>query len=315
MAERMVSEQQGSRWVHNPPDGAVFSEWFEKNVPMHPGLEPGRYVNGVVLIPNKETVKVTERDETGARSISEVEQLVFSPYPQVETRVRYFWDFCRENGYVGAIEVVPVRDQKANLPTGVFPMTVEHAGKSYTYLGMSYQVRVFEPSLRTGGRGKVVMEPPKGTKMVPLVGRFGPDVNAPMRVETGAIGRALGFAGMLIVPGAGIASAEDMHDFLNGEDAAPGGGPALPTGAATSPLEAPAPAAVEQPAAAQAADLLPGVVEQLITDLMAYPAAWDEMTAWATERGLPLDNIAPAALRPLEKQLRRKLTAAQAAAA
>jgi hypothetical protein len=288
--QQAESVQEGSRWLHNPPDGPTFAAWFKANVKLHEGLKHEDYVNGITLIPNKETIRVTRDGE-----IVEVERLVFSPYPQVETRVAYFWDWCRKNHYLGEIEILPAPHQSPTLPEGIVATVVKSGSQSHTWLGAKCRVRAFERDARSGDKGRLVLSPPKATKTVPLHTRYGPDVNAPLKAETGAIGRALGFAGMLVIPGAGISTAEDMLDLATVESA-PG-----PEPAAALPAHEPETAEAQDPAA------LHKLVEEHIAELQKHPKEWTEFIAWASERGLPLENTPPAALRPLEAQLRRKL--------
>lgn len=58
----------------------------------------------------------------------------------------------------------------------------------------------------------------RATKQVPmLMGRSTPwaDPSSMMKAETGALGRALGFAGIFVIPGSGVATAEDMQEALS----------------------------------------------------------------------------------------------------
>lgn len=305
----VAAVREGCRWIHNPPPGDEFGSWFEQNVPIHAGLNAVDYVNGIALIPNKEKLRRTRLDSNGNRVIAEEERLVFSPYPQVETRIRYFWDFCRENGYVGEISHILPREQSKNLPPGVI---ASHMPASPTtnviFLCASYQVRVFEPNMRTGGKGRVVMEPPLGSKHVPLIAYGKPDVNAAMRAQTGAIGRALGFAGMLIVPGTGVSSAEDMLDLaapttvIESAVSTPEIAPV-----ALADFDAGAPEVVAGPKTSAEQGTLEEIVAGLMDELAGHPEAFEQFKGWATERGHDLENPPPALLRPLEKQLRRKL--------
>lgn len=303
----VASVREGSRWLHNPPSGEDFAKWFYANVKIHEGLEHGDYVNGIALIPNTEKIKLTREDAEGRAAIVETQRLSFSPYPQVETRVRYFWDYCAQNGYLGEIEEVPVREQKANLPEGVAIMVVTAAnGTAHTFVAASYRVRVYERDVRTGGKGKLVMAPPMGSKHVSLHGRFGPDVNAVMRAQTGAIGRALGFAGMLVVPGTGVSTAEDMQDYI----ANPSVGGPEPTLPVNAPESAVAAVATEEPQTASGqplSEVIAGYVETLRDH---HPDTWEQVAQWATERDLDLDNVPAASERAVERQLRRKLEAA-----
>src|ERR1035437_2420417 len=213
------SVREGSRWLENPPSAEELYEWVKANVKLpHPDLSHDDYLSGIVVIPNTEKIKRTVDGE-----IVEQERLSFSPYPQVDTRIRCFWDWMAVAGFLGKIKPIPSPSptaQSKQLPPEVFSMTIAGAGdKSYTWLGATYQVEVIEPD---GHGGRSVIEPPPGTKTVPLHGRFGPDVNAPMKAQTGAIGRALGFAGVLILPGSGVASAEDMQELTQTGPTEPG---------------------------------------------------------------------------------------------
>lgn len=301
--ERVQAVQEGSRWLHNPPDGPTFAAWFQANVRLHEGLKHEDYVNGITLIPNKERHRETRVDGSGQPSIVEVERLVFNPYPQVETRVTYFWDYCRQNGLLGEIEILPVLKQSPILPGGIFHTIVKHAGKEHLWVGAKARVRAFERDIRSGERGRQVLFPPAATKTVPMNNNYGPDVNAPLKAETGAIGRALGFAGMLVIPGAGISTAEDMLDLATASAPVASSEPVLPE---TSELSAPS----EPSEAPQDPEALRKLVGEHITELQKHEDRWSEFEAWAVERGLPLaplEDIPPAALRPLEAQLRRKL--------
>jgi hypothetical protein len=294
-----LSVQEGSRWLHEPPSGPDFASWFKENVKIHDDLEHEDYINGITLIPNVETIKVTDEDG----EITEKRRLVFSPYPQVETRVRYFWDWCAANGYFGEISIVPPVKQSPMLPPGIFQMVVKQNERDHAWLGAKAQVRVYERDIRAGGKGRLLISPPPATKTVPLSTGRGPDVNAPLKAETGAIGRALGFAGMLVIPGAGISTAEDMQELTS---AGPAGGTTIAgVGLPEHEQEPPAPQAE-----APVQDLAATVNELAATLQSEHPDAWAQVEAWAQERSLSLDDPPPASLRFLERQLRRKLEAA-----
>lgn len=308
-AESVESVQEGCRWLHNPPSGAQFADWFGSNVKIHDSLEHGDYVNGITLIPNTEKLKVTV-ERNGEHAIEEVERLSFSPYPQVETRIRYFWDWCAAQDLLGEIDILTVHRQHSQLPRGVFQSVVksQDGRKEFIWLGAKCQVRAYERDVRFP-RGRLVLDPPPATKTVPLFNRFGPDVNAAMKAETGAIGRALGFAGMLVIPGAGISTAEDMQELTSGSPPAAGGDiapeAALPEPRTTEPLEEPT---------EDQGKVLRDLVNELAAELQKdHPDVWSDIQAWAKERGTDLENIPPAGLRPIERQLRRKLDAAKKA--
>lgn len=308
--------REGCRWIYNPPAGEDFAEWFRENVTFHEGLDPGDYVNGIALIPNKETVQRTGIDSAGNRVIVSEERLVFTPYPQVETRVRYFWDWCRENKYLGVIEPVLPKEQSKTLPFGVHSIHLPASpSTNVVFMCASYQVRVFERDVRTGGRGRLIMEPPLGSKLVPMLGTRGydkgkPDVNAIMRAQTGAIGRGLGFAGMLIVPGTGVSSAEDMLDLASpgAIEQAAGTLPAAPVELAPLTDEANA----QGPRTSAEVGSLEETVKALLAELAEYPEWFEQFQGWANERELNIETPVPASLRPLEKQLQRKLADARA---
>lgn len=293
------SVQEGCRWLNNPPSAEQLKEWFVANVRLpHPDLKAEDYVSGIVVIPNKEKIKRTVDGQ-----IVDIERLSFAPYPQVDTRIRCFWDWMEIAGYVGEIAPVPAADRKAHLPDEVFSMTVpgKTPGSSHTWLGATYQVSVTD----TDGRGgRAVMKPPPGTKTVPLHTHFGADVNAPMKAQTGAMGRALGFAGILILPGSGVSSAEDMQEMVSRGD---------------GNVEVAAPPAVAVPVAepeTAAAQVNPEEALKAVAGMLAeletgYPETFKAVKAWAKERGVDLENPPPAALAPLRKQLDRKLTDAR----
>lgn len=292
------SVREGSRWLENPPSAEELYEWIVANVKLpHPDLKHDDYLSGIVVIPNTEKIKRTVDGE-----IVDHERLSFSPYPQVDTRIRCFWDWMAAAGYQGKIKPIPSLSpsaQSKQLPAEVFSMTIAGAGdKSFTWLGATYQVEVIEPD---GRGGRPVIEPPPGTKTVPLHGRFGPDVNAPMKAQTGAIGRALGFAGILILPGSGVASAEDMQELL---------------GTSPEPVVPPVSAPESAPEVGAAPWSDPDEARRQIVELSGeletnYPATWTAVCAWAKERGLDLADPPVASLAPLVKQLGRKLAQAK----
>jgi hypothetical protein len=305
--QQQVGRQEGSRWINRRPEPDEFAKWFRENVRVHDGLEHAHYLPGITLIPNKEKVKEVRLDEQGNPQIVDVEQMVWTPYPKVETRVAYFWDFMfLHPEWRGKIKLVPHATVE-NFPEHFFRMTgTDATGKPVPFVGVSYQIEI----LIRGRRGEPVIEPPAGTKIVALNrkgynGTITPDENAIHKAQTGGIGRALGFAGMLMVPGAGIATAEDMLEFLAGESPMPGTEPTLP------PVTEPTAAA----ATGQATDL-DGLIAAHIERLQAeYPHAYDEARAWAREKGYDLDHPPEVARRGLERLLRTKLASAEKQAA
>jgi hypothetical protein len=308
------AEQRGSRWFNAEPSGDEVASWFVENAPMHEGLKAERYVGGVTLIPAKMKPRVTAPN--GA-VVDGPEELVFTPYVKVETRVAYFWDLMAQHpDWVGAIEEVPAERLKAqgltnvNLPPGFFRMQVQKAdGKHVEYIGQSVRVRVYRAdSLQwvdqyRGGHqarlleGVPVMAPPAATKVVPTLTKWGEDPFAIMKAETGALGRALGMAGMLVVPGSGVATAEDVQEAAE----RPGGvGATLPGDPADFAEQAAGAAAAQQTGS------LKERAEELIARLRSdAPDKLAEVQAWAAERKLSLSELTEEspALRGVVKKL------------
>lgn len=296
--EQPKSVREGSRWIHERPDPADVIKWFTENAPLHEGMDPQRYVTGVTLIPAIEKQKkLVQGQETEER------RQTYTPYVRVDTRILYWWDWCRENGVLGVVEAVPVPRMRDNgyfnehLPPGYFVHTVQEAAGFKSYIGCSLVVRAFKPDVRSGGRGREVFAPTYGTKVVPTANRWGADDDALHKAQTGAMGRALGMAGMLVIPGAGVATYEDMVDRAEQVDA-----PAASLPAQTAPG---VPAAQATTLHARAAELILQLQEE-------KPDAFASFQAWATERSLNLDDLAnapEASVRGIVRQLEKKLAA------
>lgn len=219
--------QEGNSWVGDRPAPDEFASWFGRNVPIDEALNADHYIGGLVLITGKETRPELNRD--GA--IQQVERLVHKPYAKVETRVQYFYDLCSAHGWLAVIEPVPQRRVNAqgmfneHLPEGFFRHQVRtDAGQFVEYIGCQMRAGIYEPDARSGGRGRPVrISPPMTKTLPPLVRRYeavAPDEYLLLKCETGAIGRALGAAGILNIPGSGIATAEDMLEMQSGDRAA-----------------------------------------------------------------------------------------------
>lgn len=317
---RKSDAREGSRWINQRPSGEEVAAWFVQNAPMHEGMDPERYVTGVTLIPAKEKPKVLAQN---GNVVDGPEQLVWTPYVKVETRVAYFWDLMmlHTGKWVGVIEPEPAAQlevqgyRNTHMPAGFFRMPVQgRDGKPVMYLGQSQRVRVYRAdSLQwvdtwEGGRkvrkleGIPVMSAPAGTKVVPELTKWGEDPNAVMKAQTGALGRALGMAGMLVIPGSGVATAEDMHEALE----RPGGiSAALPGDPADF---------ADAAAGAAAAGDLKAQAEGLITRLQSeHPQAMEGVQAWAKQRKLNLNELTPEspALRGVVRQLEKALAEAQ----
>ncbi len=350
---RVVPAQRaGSRWLHAAPSEQEVREWFETQN-LHPGMQHAPYVSGIVLIGAEEKVNVTLRRQSGAQYVEKVEQAVFVPYVKVDTRIAYFRDYVRllnavelqvsegesltlpqEFGdYYGVIRPVPqtiIADEgsayfNANLPAGfaVYPVR-ESDSKISRYLVATYEAAIFK---RGGGdKPDQVVVRGQGSKQTAMKRNY-PDDNAIMKAETGAVGRALGVLGMLVV-GTGVATAEDVQEAI----AAPTGGA---SGATTATLPAMARSDVTteamiaemKPPPMDAPDALGGEelgsalslpddndgLRKLALDLRRemeskFPDAWAAYTTWWNERGFaPLNELEGPSLRGAVIKLQRDL--------
>lgn len=265
-----ANRQEGSRWVGKRPTGEEVAHWFQ-SVPLDEGMRHEDHIGGITIISAKET-----RLELQQGQFVDVERLVHVPYPRVDSRIAYFWQLCAANGWTGEIAPVNVPRTRApgmnneNLPPGFAKVPVILPDKRVvTYITCTQRVTV---TLGDSGRfQKSVRNPPPATKQVPLVDRWGkPDDNAMMKAETGAIGRALGMAGVFVIPGAGVATAEDMQEYL------------AQTGAAAG---APEPALPD--------DSTPENIRDRIKELMGElnEPGLAEFQTWVRERGFDLENL------------------------
>lgn len=221
--------QEGSRWVNERPDGEAVAKWFQENVTLHDeSLSHEDYVQGLTLIQQeaKEKEVVGWKDD-GAPLIDERKNLYYVPYAKVETRVKYFWDFVKAIDAVGFIEPVAPPKPSETLPEGFYKLVVPDAqNKQVIYVCCTMRATIYEKdsvemepvvNRRTGDvhyvrTGKIIMQGAPGSKMVATLARFGPDNFSLMKAETGAVGRCLGLLGMLVVPGSGVATAEDVQE-------------------------------------------------------------------------------------------------------
>lgn len=221
--------QEGSRWYNEIPSGKELGDWFKANVDLHEGLEAEHYVQGVTLIPGVEKAKAVVGWQGKNPVIEQTENLVYTPYAKVETRVKYFHDLMAlKPEWLGMIEPVKTEKQSAALPPGFFPFVVATDADSVVrYICCTMKVTVWERDgfdekrvlvdsrkglYETRRTGKKLIDAPPATKMIGTLGRYGADDFSLMKAETGAVGRALGMAGMLVIPGTGIATAEDLQE-------------------------------------------------------------------------------------------------------
>lgn len=237
--------QDGNKWVGRRPTAEEFAKWWQDNVHIHVELadQGDKYAAGVVLIEQKPKFnRVVESEIQGEirREIKEFTRLEYTPYAKVETRVAYFWDLMFAKGWLGVIGIVPPRQLEAqgltntNLPRGFFRHQIESEKGWTQYVGCTMKVDVFDPDnvkielyQDEDGRpaqryiGRKLIDAPPATKLVPaLLYPDRPDDNVLMKAETGAVGRALGMAGMLVIPGSGIATAEDIQEAMQATNTA-----------------------------------------------------------------------------------------------
>lgn len=341
MAEQQQLEvrRDGSRWFNGRPDAAEFSKWFKENVAMDPALEQHRerYIGGLVLIPAKEKSQVPNVGQNGNIFFTEREELTFTPYPKVDARIAYFWDLmaAKREEWHGVVEPVPttrpegtgaLAQMQQSLPDGFFIMTVP-VGEKYTHF-ICHQVRVavyakpISMERHPITREMEIIGRPLiegcGTKMVPLLtGRTNPwaDPNSIMKAETGALGRALGFAGVFVVPGAGAASAEDMLEMMTNPATA---AVDQQVEADPPPVEKPkrmnAPVQTDAPAktgAEQADDEKQVLIENIRaigSELQAnHKDAYEAFAEWCRERKPPIANLGSLTV-PALKGVQTKLT-------
>jgi hypothetical protein len=317
--------REGSRWINERPTGEDVADWFEKNVELPDGLEHKHYLPGIVLIPQNEKSKEVIGFNDGMPVQKEVENRVYIPYAKVETRVKMFWDYMAlHEDWFGVIEPVEVEGGKSKgYPPGYFSMTVEQTKSSDTSPPSSSAARCGSASTSASSvkdetsstratgviaqltfrrTGKLILDAPPATKMVAALNRYGEaDQFAMMKAETGAIGRALGLAGMLVIPGSGVASAEDMQE----------------AGIGDQPVAAPPPEAAQAPQAQQMSQ------EEITGELRREAAAgiaklresnpdeYKKFTDWTRQRGIgKLDELEATALRGLTTKIKKHLEAA-----
>lgn len=293
--------QEGARWYNKRPSGKDVASWF-KTVPIHEGLRHDNYVGGITLIQQSEKADevIGFNESSGSPLTAEVWHQVWVPAPTVPARVAYWRDLLalHASEWIGVIEPVVVEgaQQKYGLPHGFFGMAVtDNQAKTVHLVGCSMRARILyaESAELVDGRlvGVPVLEGPTGTKVVPLLSRRGwPDENAVMKAESGALGRALGLAGMLVVPGAGAATAEDLQEAISGQNSPPVASPELP-----SPAPAPAPSAEPLTGLEPTAEMpLPEPDERrarlvgLVKQLEEHPTALKHFREWAKERKITL---------------------------
>lgn len=316
MSESTVRRgREGSRWINERPNSHEVAEWF-KTVRLHAGMDPEKYVGGITLIPGREKGdEIVGRDGDGRPVIAEdVVNLTFTPYMKVETRVAYFHDYARvlaeewPDGVVTSIKPVPIPNvaPELGLPEGFFPFRSTGPKGEVKMIGARYRVAISTaPKFVKVGIGEAKFEAQSitivegiGTKTVPTATKWDVDLNAVEKAETGAIGRALGVAGMLVLPGSGVATAEDMLEAM---------GPA--PAASPESAELPAEAATESKLGD---DELRERAAELLGRLEEYPPVLEDFREWARSRGhASLATITSPALKGFVRKLEKALDAAQ----
>jgi hypothetical protein len=306
--------REGSRWINERPTGEELAAWFTENVTLHEGLEHEKYVSGIVVIEQKEKVReMIDRADGQGKSMLERERLTYTPYPTASARLVYWRDYLalhEDDEWRGDIEPDPtvLRAPGSQLPAGFFRYTVkEESGKDTAFVGCSMRAVIRGPDIRAGVAGREVMVAPAGSKVVKVLGRYGADENALMKAQTGAMGRALGFAGMLVLPGTGIATAEDVRESIVAESSPAAAGPEtaqLPTESAGQAEAEPVGAGTDPSAEAL----------ELISTLQAdYPAEHEKWVAWAKETNTNVQELSGTKLRGIVRRLRKHVEAGKAA--
>lgn len=304
MAEQGVVREQrkgreGSRWVNERPSSDEIAEWWRGVAVVHEGLDAGDYISGVTLVPAKEkTNEVIGFRDNNAPIVQEFEDRIWTPYVKVETRVKYFHDLMAKHveDWLGVIEPVAPAKSDPSLPPGFFRMAIQTGeGKVVNHICCSMKVTVYDRETVEEKRevsdtrnglyqirrvGKTIIDAPPATKMIPVLDRWGADSMSIMKAETGAIGRALGMAGMLVVPGSGVATAEDLQEAQN-MSAEPAASREAPEEQPQSP-EGKRDLSITEPTREELANHANGLIAQLRgIDEEAY----ELFRAWANEQG------------------------------
>ena len=171
------------------PSSSDIAKWFG-GFDLHEGLNHQRYISGVV-------------------AIKENNRMVWKPYVGASTRVLYFWDYLQQSDLCGEINVTPPGTINIEFKVG-------DESKDAVLWSQEATVIIKDKS------GNVIRKASakKNVKRVVQLrsGAVFPDLDGIAKAETGAIARALGLAGILAFPGSGIATAEDMNDFLASQD-------------------------------------------------------------------------------------------------
>lgn len=295
MAEQGSIEtvREGSRWRYSRPSGEEVATWFAGQ-PLDEGMRHEDFIAGIVVIPATEKVKrqVPGR-QPGTLTTTESYEMTFTPYVRVDTRVAYFRKLGAMRDLVSVIEPAEVPQiasgpfSNAHMPDGYWWYVITGTEGTERYLCCTMRVAHYRTQDwfaaeedTNGGRARKLQPVLFGvsTKQVKPE-----DSNALAKAETGAIGRALGVAGILVL-GTGIATAEDMTEL----EAAP----------------------VQQGAVLPAAGVADVETEEQLNDRCLSlqkrleeerPEAWAQFAAWWQERrtreGWETLSVAPVEVR------------------
>lgn len=279
--------REGGRWRHAKPSSEEVSEWF-RSVPLDEGMKHEDYVSGIVIIPASEKVK---RPKPDGRGTEEVWEETFTPYTRVDTRVAYFRQLAEARELIAVVEpvVVPTVDEGAftnrNMPPGFWWIVLGESQSAQRFLCCTMRVALYrredwfgvpeqdapaeephEAAIPARSDPRPLREGIATKQVADRADRHGNrDTNALARAETGAVGRALGMAGILVV-GTGIATADDIAELMREPQEA-------------APVALPAPGAGEE-----TEEQLNERLTTLEIRLRPYTDAWREFAAWWSER-------------------------------
>lgn len=184
------------------PSQEELAKWFY-GFKLHKGLEHKQYVGGIVVIENKDRGKTS-----------------WVPYVNATSRIAYFWDWVDVNGHLAFIEISEPTSVEIELPNDrksrQFYITAEvvvekEIDGAQRLEGPPSYIRTVRKA--TGRKQVATTKLKRGWDGKPDI--ILPDSDSLMKAETGAVARALGTLGMLALPGSGLATAEDMSEYLS----------------------------------------------------------------------------------------------------
>ena len=352
----------GTRWINQRPTPEEVATWLRESLQVDPALNADDYIGGIVVIPAVDSkVPYVTGFRNGVPVIDRREELTFTPYARVETRIKYLWDMMAAHPewkavvtrvtpprppadpVMGALEAILACEREqpdsaitaafqalAQRPAGAlaqmvnqlpegFSITSVPVGENYThFLCATTRVAIYDARdwRDATPEERATLAPLRegiGTKQIPLLRRgwnnsVQPDENVLMKAETGAFGRALGFAGIFVV--SGIATAEDMAE------AAAQGQPVVE--AAPTPPQAPPEPAGPRTSVELSADTEARLRERAATLWKSlseqHPDKTPEFHAWAKERKLAnLSDAQGPVLIGVVKKLQKLVDEAQEA--